>query len=190
MKLAQRGAVELDCLCNTERERKSGCHQHTDQTEQPRFYLRSLKHFKIYLSKCWCFGSKELVFLLRGCLHAWEVKERFPLRRLPALLQMLNAKPKTDLIQSWHQSVDADLFCLVFIFVFFSSVFVSVAYVHWYFSMQDVYVHLPGWTCGPDAVWNLPGSGVTDGMICHKSAVLFSHSLKLDSNVFLYFFII
>lgn len=56
--------------------------------------------------------------------------------------------------------------------------------------MQDVHVHLPGWTGGPDAVWNLPGSGVTDGMICHKPAVPFSRGLKLDSNVFLYFFIL
>lgn len=47
------------------------------------------------------------------------------------------------------------------------------------FLMQDVHVHLPGWTGGPDAVWNLPGSGVTDGMICHKSAVPFSRGLKL-----------
>lgn len=42
------------------------------------------------------------------------------------------------------------------------------------FLIQDVHVHLPGWTGGPDAVWNLPGSGVTDGTIFQKSAVLFS----------------
>lgn len=40
------------------------------------------------------------------------------------------------------------------------------------FFIQDVHVHLPGWTGGPDAVWNLPGSGVTDGTICQKLAVI------------------
>lgn len=41
------------------------------------------------------------------------------------------------------------------------------------FLMQDVHVHLPGWTGGPDALWNLPGSGVTDGTIRQKSPVIY-----------------
>lgn len=30
--------------------------------------------------------------------------------------------------------------------------------------LQDVHVHLPGWTGGPDALWHVPSSGVKDGM--------------------------
>lgn len=30
--------------------------------------------------------------------------------------------------------------------------------------MQDVHVHLPGWTGGPDAVWDVPGPRDEDGM--------------------------
>lgn len=30
--------------------------------------------------------------------------------------------------------------------------------------MQNIHVHLPGWTGGPDALWNVPGPGDKDGM--------------------------
>ena len=32
------------------------------------------------------------------------------------------------------------------------------------FSLQNVHVHLPDWTGGPDALWHIPGPGVEDGM--------------------------
>lgn len=48
------------------------------------------------------------------------------------------------------------------------------------FLIQDVHVHLPGRTGGPDAVWNVSGSGVTDGTICQKSAVVVFQFMSSD----------
>lgn len=36
------------------------------------------------------------------------------------------------------------------------------------FFLQNVHVHLPGWTGGPDALWDVPGPGDEDGMCFYQ----------------------
>lgn len=50
-----------------------------------------------------------------------------------------------------------------------TSMLLFVVYVHWSLFLQNVHVHLPGWTSGPDALWDVPGPGDEDGRLSRCS---------------------
>ncbi len=53
------------------------------------------------------------------------------------------------------------------------------------FFLQNVHVHLPGWTGGPDALRDVPGPGDEDGMCISCSVFFMLRRVMFGLRVFL-----
>lgn len=121
--------------------------------------------------------THTLPYLIGGLYIVEERSEKFC---LPSSICLFDATNSTC-VSEGLQSLVWILLCKTTS----TSLLLFVVYVGWSLFLQNVHVHLPGWSRGPDALWDVPGPGDEDGRLSSCSVLFFfCFFFKCDENVF------